>query len=627
MFRLIASNTQTGLRPVLLRKVRGNSSGLKLAPNMSLEPSFECQNHYAVQIARSNSTKAAASTVSNNLNLNQTIQDSAQFTSASRKDSEKVDEFKDLLLKVGKKRPINGRGRADILRDLQQLFSDDEVKAGLTSDQLQRYAEFLDNFMYQNRRHRLSSSLNRDSDHYQNHTLNNDIALKSAILDIADGVIRGVLQENMSSRGLYHLFQAMLQSEVSTELIELWEAGVNSKERVNQLFLKHDILSIVLPVAYKTKRFTYQDVLRIYEFNTKGKHILCSLMTAMGKIAIQAGDNSRGLDNLESLMKVFEDAPNKLNVVLHSLGDLHLLFIGDCQDIKIAKHFFDKVVNSELPYKVVLRAPYVANLLQNSYDTKVPFTTIANIWKLAIDYYTKRGFDAALNSKYAIVNNTFFKIFFKVYPELNEEAYTTLKQLIATYSKPVDEILINSILGNYHWNDKVVFKQLVDNFEIHNVQRTPVSYRVCLKKMGEIEDFTNEEILAQWYESLAFLDKQGFNYIPIADWAALRDSTIMSPYSEKRASFYVAVLDAFKNYHQDDKACLRFVRWFTVRDQAVDKIAPLSLEDSFKNECDIDVVIPSYRSLKENVNYKAVTKLLFKTHLKHLSIKKAPKLA
>lgn len=614
MFRLIASNTQSGLRPVLLRKVRGNS-GLKLAPNVNLEPSYECQNHYAVQIARSNSTKSTTSSVSNNLNLNLAILDT---TFAARRDSEKVDEFKDLLQKVGKKRPINGRGRADILRDLQQLFTDDEVKAGLTSDQIQRYAEFLDNFMYQNRRHRLSSSLNRDSDHYQNYTLNNDIALKSAILDIADGVIRGVLQENISSRGLYHLFQAMLQSEVSTELIELWEAGVNSKDKVNQLFLKHDILSIVLPVAYKSKRFSYQDVLKIYEFNTKGKHVLCSLMTAMGKIAIQAGDNSRGLDNLESLMKVFEESPHKLNVVLHSLGDLHLLFIGDCQDIKIAKHFFDKVVNAELPYKVVLRAPYVANLLQNSFDTNVPFSTIANIWKLAIDYYTKRGFDAALNSKYAIVNNTFFKIFFKVYPELNEEAYNTLKQLIATYSKPVDEILINSIIGNYHWNDKVVFKQLVENFEIHGVQRTPVSYRVCLKKMGEIGDFTNEEILAQWYESLAFLDKQGFNYIPIADWAALRDSTIMSAHADKRTSFYLKVLDAFKNFHQDDKACLRFVRWYTVRDQAVSKIAPLSLENKVNIDCDIDVEVPSYRSLRENVNYKAATQLLFKTHL-HLS--------
>lgn len=312
-------------------------------------------------------------------------------------------------------------------------------------------------------------------------------------------------------------------------------------------------------------------------------------------------------------MKQYEKKPKNASLILHHLGDLHLNFIGHCQDIKIARHFYDKVVDSELPYRVVLKAPYVVSLFNNCYEAKEPFTTIATLWKQAIDFYNRGNERFSYHSRYSILNNSFFKIFFSVYPKYTEEGYDLLKGLIKSYDqiKDVDEILLNSIITNYNWEKKLVLQELFENFDKYPIERTPVSYRVCLKKMGEVEDYSNEEILAQWDKNVQFLDMEGYTYIPIADWAALRDCTIMSPFSEKRTSIYLEILNAYKNFHQDARACLRFSRWWLPRTHVAGKVAALSFSDDIQTDCDIDIRVPEFHSLKKNVDYKKVTKPIF----------------
>lgn len=622
MFRLIATNTQSSLRPVLLRKVRGNSSGLKLGPNVNLEPNFEFQNQYAFQIARSNSTASAtisekSEKISNNLKSDHILVGVPVHESKAPVDEDvlaRVEKFGDTLKKTNDKRE---KGRAQrysqALSELQKCFANDDVKAKLSEQTLSNYASFLNRFIYYNRTSRLSSNLNRDSDQYKSKVLNNDIVLKSAIIDMADAILRHKIQIK-DTNSLFPLFQAMLQTESYAELVELWEAGVN-REEDSAAYLSQNVLSVVLPVAYRIQRFSYEEIEKIYDYNTKGMAVHYQLLTSMGKIAIQAGDNSRGLDIMEDLMKVYEGKRNNQSSVLHQLGELHLNFIGHCQDIKIAKHFFDKVVEFNLPYKVILKAPYVVSLLENCYEKKEPFSTITKFWRDTVEYCSRVDDKHDHRSRYATLHNKFFSLFFKLYPHLSEEGYSTLKNLIATYAnlRPMDEIFINSIISNYNWGDRVVFQQLVENFEIHDIPRTPISYRVCLKKMGEIRDFTNEEILQQWYSSLRFLDLEGYTYIPIADWAALRDSTIMSPYSDDRTSFYLKVLDKFKNFHQDERACLRFARWWMPRKQVVNKVAQLSLDKDVQIDCKIDVEVPEFHHLRENVNYKKTTKPIFES--------------
>lgn len=607
MFRLISSNTLAGLRPILLRKVRGNTPGLKLATNANLDPGLDVHNHFALHISRGNATKTGAQG-------NGSASAAATYPDLhDRLVQPRVSTEAQVVAQVARFTEVvaSGNDSPETLNELKRLFANDAVKEKLPRDALHSYAELLNRFTTANRNSRLSRKQNRDSDQYTLATLSNDILVKLAILECAEAVISGVVGANLASGGLRLLFLAMLQTECFAEMLELWEAGVND-ERTSKLYLNHAVLALVLPVAYKTGRFSYDDILSIFDYNTRRhpNETHYTLLTALGKVAILAGDNARGLDMMEALMKVYEQKPHAAKPVLHCLGDLHLNFIGHCSDIKVAKHFFDKVVQFDLPYRVTLKAPYVVSMLENCHSQGEPLETMVSVWKTALQYYARAN--KPLNSRYSILNLGFFNVFFKVYPDLSETAYSSLREMIAIYAtiKPVDEFLINAILSHYSWKDKTVYRQILANFETHAVPRSQVSYRVALKNMGNLENVALHDILAQWYQSLANLDNEGYTYIPIADWAALRDCTILSPHADSRSDLYLKVLQNFKDFHQDDKACVRFARYWLPRDHVRGKVAAISF-DQCQFDCDLPVPVPNFQNLRENVNYRAVTRPVF----------------
>jgi hypothetical protein len=333
----------------------------------------------------------------------------------------------------------------------------------------------------------------------------------------------------------------------------------------------------------------------------------------MGKIAIAAGDYSRGLDSLESILQLYENAQQLHNKskILASLSDLHLSFIGSCKDIKISKHFFDKVVHYDLPYRVKLKVPHIQSLLENCYEQNEPMDNILYFWRASIAHYNTENV-LVLNSRYAILNNALFSIFFKKYPELNEDSFNKLREIIAMYaeSKPIDEVFLNTIVGNYSWDSKEVLEQIIENYDVYNVKRTPVSYRVCLKKTGLLESYSNEEILQKWNASLQHLDLNKFTYIPVADWAALRDATILSKYKDARKEFYLSVLDKYKDYIQDHRSCIRFVRYWIKRKDVAADIDRVALKEPHTFDCDIDIQVPQFRHLRKNIDYvKEVQKI------------------
>lgn len=540
----------------------------------------------------------------------------AMATSGS---SAKLNRFEELLVTANQVNPLHNtslhKQYFETINYLFNMIKDDAVKDNVSQKNVYQYANLLNNSVYQNRTSRLSGTRNRDSDQYQNNTLNNDVMLKTAILDLADNIVSGHFKAILDAPTLRVLLLAMFQFKMYPEMISLWEAGVNDEE-VSAIYLRQNILSVILPVTYDESRFDYEQVLQIYELNTKDAlSTNYELLGTMGKIAIRAGDYSRGLDCLETLLHVYEqNLKTNRRLVLRSLSELHLSFIGSCKDIKIARHFFDKVVEGDLPYHVLLKAPHVQSLFENCLEVNEPFDSILYFWKVTVGHYNGESNDKSnLNSRYALLNNSFFSIFFKVYPELTADSYYKLCEVIDIYAaiKPFDELFLNTVISNYTWNDEVVFMQLVRHYTTHNVARTPVSYRVILKKIGKIKEFSNFEIMDHWAESVAHLDANGYNYIPIADWAALRDATILSPYREQREEFYLAVLDAYKNFHQDERACLRFVKYWLNRDDYVKQVSRVSLEDEPTFVCDVDVVVPKFRNLRENVDYKSVTKPMF----------------
>ena len=599
MFRLLASNTGSLLRPVLLRNVRPT---LKLSnASMDLEKSFQFRNNSGLAASVPPTAKADVFVPKADPVFPEKVDPRASRSKARR--------FEELLSNAVGETIKSRRNTQDqhlgTVRLLTDMFRDDAVRLQMSGDDVYKYTNLLNEAVYSNRFSRLNDSRNRDSDQYTNHTLANDIWLKNAILELADTLANGALQRLVTPQILRKLLFAMLQLQVNAEMIKFWEHGVNDP-RHSAKYLKQSVLAVVLPLTYAEKRFSYDQVIKLYEVNTKGQpYVTHYLLAAIGKVAIQEGDYLRALDCLEQVLAYLESGSDKPANVHRTLAELHAAFIGECKDIKIARHFFNKTVENLLPYKVVLKAPHVQKLMDHCYEANEPFDTVVEFWKQALTNYARDNL--AFNARYSIVNKALFLIFFKMYPELTEEAYMKLKEVILIYAniKPVDDFFLNNIVLNYTWGDKVVFEQLVQNYAVYNVTQTPILYRVILKKMGELKDLTNREILLQWEATLRFLDGAGYKYIPIADWASLREATILSPYSDSRAEFYLAVLHAYRNYHQDDKAVHRFVKHWMSKPQAL-QIARISNEHAPKFDSDVDVVVPDFVHLRENVDYDAV---------------------
>lgn len=101
---------------------------------------------------------------------------------------------------------------------------------------------------------------------------------------------------------------------------------------------------------------------------------------------------------------------------------------------------------------------------------------------------------------------------------------------------------------------------------------------------------------------MAHLDNGKFNYIPIADWAALRDATILSDYSDQRKGLYLALLDKYKDYIQDNKSCVRFVKNWMKKPEHFADIKLLCMESPEYSELDISV--PEFKHLKPNIDFK-----------------------
>ena len=109
----------------------------------------------------------------------------------------------------------------------------------------------------------MGKSRNRDKD--QAAAFNEDVTYQTAILNLSELIINGDLNEVLSSRMLFKVFGTLLQFKLNTEILSLWENGVNSE--VGKLFLAHDVLSIVIQVGYETHRFTYEEIKQIYDMS------------------------------------------------------------------------------------------------------------------------------------------------------------------------------------------------------------------------------------------------------------------------------------------------------------------------------------------------------------------------
>ena len=140
----------------------------------------------------------------------------------------------------------------------------------MSEKDLYRYAANLYSATITLRKTRLGNSRNRDKD--QASAFKEDVIYQTAILNLTELVAAGDFNNVLSSRILFKIFGTLLQFKLNAEIMSLWENGVSQSEKSNdngvgQLYLSHDVLSIVLQVAYETKRFTYEEIKLIYNLS------------------------------------------------------------------------------------------------------------------------------------------------------------------------------------------------------------------------------------------------------------------------------------------------------------------------------------------------------------------------
>lgn len=534
-----------------------------------------------------------------NLRYNSTIEDLSEKIGSFKNDSlllpsQQVNYFREQLSLLNQYKRVS----SDVevfevtFQNVIEIFKDEETRKNLIKVDLTKYLHFLNYSIFRNRRNRLDRRSNVDRDQYSNNQKLNDVKYRTALLDFHSLLINGELNEKITLESLEYYFMSMSQYNLNEEIVNYWETGVND-EQLSKLFLNSRILSLVLPIAYDTKRFSYEEILRIFELNNDENKVDAKLLCSIGKICTIENDYERALDILESVLVIFENL--KDSRVGLSLGDLHLNFISSSKDISIAKHFFDKVVENDLPYTVRLKVTHVIDLLNNCYESQVPFEDIVYFYETTLKFYVNRKIK--LNAQFASLNNAFFKIFFQKYPELNDESFSLLKKLMSDYNLilPVDELLLNTVMSNYNWGDKKIFEQLIEYYDIFKITKTQVPNRIILKKMGEI-DYSDEEILEQWNKNLTNLDHDRYTYIPIADWAAIRDATIFSKFD--RNTLYWQIVKKYQNYFQDYRATVRFIRlWF--KDEKI--FEHLKALNEFSDLPDL-----KFRNLKPTVDFAKI---------------------
>lgn len=613
MFRLV--NTSQGLRPALISKFKhAKTGGTNPSPfsttttnaPTNTTPTSNSKYESTFQFKRAQSTVAPPATVAT------TIQTPSSQNAAANPYRSKLDSFSRIYHVpnhvVGRRTEKIDHTATD---EMATLILDENFRNQMTETDLYRYAASIYSAAIAVRRQRLEMSRNRDRDNAA--SFGDDLKYQSAAIALAESIAAGEFPQQVSARTLFKVFATLMQFKLNDEIMNLWETGVAQSEGedlgdIGKMYLDHTVLSVVLEVAYDSKRFSYEEILRIYEMSlVENEPIHPYLLERIGQIAIKHGDHARGLDCLEQLMNNYENNP-RARSILGALSQIHIAFIGNCKDTIIAKRFFEKAVDESdhLPYTILLKAPYVVSFLQNCNALGDSFENIVDMWSRVCQFYIKRREEQP--SRMVTINSGLFKILFDKYPEPSMEAMKLMKLTFAK-CKNINEHFLNTLISHMPWKDRTLVNDVVSAYDKFKVPKSVVSHRIILKNAGNVE-YTPEEILTLWNQLLLKLDSEGYKYIANADWAAIRLATIFSEQfkSPERDCLYYSIVRTYKNYMQHDEAALRFLR-ATVRDATVYKqISRITTEENPTFEINYDIEVPEFKNLKENTNYPKVTK-------------------
>ncbi|EGW31779.1 uncharacterized protein SPAPADRAFT_140469 [Spathaspora passalidarum NRRL Y-27907] len=624
MFKLITTNTQSSLRPALLQKIKNataNASQLStslshtaISPVAATSPQIYPFTH---QFVRNNSNVATKLNepvnvpppriipdVSKGGDLHEIKSQSEPSLLSEIDVKQKLDQFDQINLRT----KYNG-SHPFYLEELDtslELLETKAVRDRLSEEQLTGFVYNIERMIFHQKRRRLRNNFNRDRD--TQGAFQTEIMIQSAALKLFDMINAGSLTHCLSAEALYRLFLILHSFYLRSEIVSYWEAGVSNPDIAN-FFVDQKVLSTALFMAYEIKRFSYEEIQQIYDLNTPDKtNVFPDLLTSVGKVALLENDYDRALDLFEQLMISLERDHKNTST---AIAEMHLNFISMCREVDIAKHFFDKAYDSrKLPYTVKLKAPHMISFMRNCSEAGESMDEILQIWKkLLIKSMETAKYDPK-GAKSANLNSGMFKLLFDKYPEYTEEAKKYLNKMF-TMNPQINEIFINAAISNYSWQDRQTFDMLVDAYDKYGIPKTMMSNRIILKQAG-LFDHSNEEIIEFWNNLLYSLDELKYSHIAVPDWAAIRDATILSEhYGDQRTGLYMSILKAYKDYMQNDFACVKFLRGFGRNAEHVRLLKKFTEgEPHFDNE--VEITVPGdLHSLKKHIDFKDCAKRFY----------------
>ncbi|AJS01703.1 ANL_collapsed_G0019010.mRNA.1.CDS.1 [Saccharomyces cerevisiae] len=376
---------------------------------------------------------------------------------------------------------------------------------------------------------KLSRKPDYDSQSFHKEMMN---FLCNSLKDISDDILIGKV--SVSGYGATHLLTSFKELSFDDDCIRIWEASKNlSDETTSQAFQEPKVVGFMLPLLYaKTRSLTepnelYNQIIQSKEF------IHPNLYSGLIKVFIKAED-------YEKALSLFGQLCEKAEVRNYGyLIETHLSFIGDSKNLTLAESFFDKIINDEMPYKIILQVSTVNSFLQNIWKAQNDFDHVYRIWEKAVKFYGNTVNPGILSS----LNNTFFTIFFENYINDNINGFRKLQEIITFYSgvKKIDEPFFNVMLTRASiWHERSIIDFIDKNYTLYHIPRTIISYRILLKSLGSIDNTNNEEILDRWLELVKKLNELGQQYIANADLSALRDATVVWSQSKRDEKVFSA---------------------------------------------------------------------------------------
>ncbi|CCK72918.1 uncharacterized protein KNAG_0M00650 [Huiozyma naganishii CBS 8797] len=387
----------------------------------------------------------------------------------------------------------------------------------LNSDRVSKLVHLLHNGLRANRNQLTRMNKKPDYDSQSFHKEMTNYLCKS-LREISDDVLNGKVELN--EYGAMHLITAFKELLLFEEAVQIWKSAINGNNSyTSNIFLNPRVVGVILPILYDNG-VSYPEIQSLYEKSSSMiNYFHPNLSVGMIRASLSANENDMALKLFQKLCE--ESTEMKYGYLIET----HLSFIGECKDLNVAQTFFDKALNDEMPYKIDLQVSYVKSFLRNIWNQTHNFNHIYEIWYKSSLHYG-RNVNHGISSS---LNDTFFDLFFENYANEKTEGFQRLQDLIQTYNniKNIDEPFFNIILAKCTiWHDRNILEYIDKSYELFNIPKTIVAYRILLKSMGSVDDTTNDEILQRWINLICKSDQIGQRFIANADWAALRDATV-----------------------------------------------------------------------------------------------------